>query len=258
MSAFIDSNPGFAKYGVRRTPRSWRAVRAWRRLTPSRSRRPWPLFVWAAIAVTLCFRCHQDMAVLCLFGVATYARPSELLGLRRKDTIPPVRGVSRYDALLLAPEETGALTKTGESDDSVLLDCAWMPWLNQLASLLLGQTPANEELVFSFDYPTFCSEFRAALAELEMSHLGVVPFAWRHSGPAIDRAQNRRTLLEVQKRRRWKQAKSVARYEKAGRLGMSVRELMSEQMAYCEICERHLGDVICGRRTPLHRFPDVA
>ena len=257
MSAFIDSNPTFAKYGVRRTPRAWRAVRAWRRLTPSRSRRPWPLFVWAAIAVTLCFRGHQDMAVLCLFGVATYARPSELLGLRRKDIIPPVRGVSRYGALLLAPEETGARTKTGESDDSVLLDCAWMTWLDQLASLLLRQTPADADLVFSFDYPTFCSEFRSALEELEMSHLGVVPYAWRHSGPSIDRAQNRRTLLEVQKRGRWKQAKSVARYEKAGRLGMSVRELTSEQMAYCEICERHLGDFICGRRTPLHRFRDV-
>ena len=60
--------------------------------------------------MTLCFRGHQDMAVLCLFGVSTYARPSELLGLRRKDVIPPVRGVSRYGALLLAPEETGALT----------------------------------------------------------------------------------------------------------------------------------------------------
>ena len=38
---------------------------------------------------------------------------------------------------------------------------------------------------------------------------------------------------------------------------MSVRELTSEQMAYCEICEKHLGDFICGRRTPLHRFRDV-
>ena len=83
-------------------------------------------------------------------------------------------------------------------------------------SLPLGQTQANEELAFSFDYPTFCLEFRAALTELEMSHLGVLPYAWRHSGPSIHRAQNRRALLEVQKRGRWKQAKSVARYEKAG------------------------------------------
>ena len=85
----------------------------------------------------------------------------------------------------------------------------------------------------------------------------MLPYAWHHSGPSIDRAQNRRTLAEVQKRGRWKHAKSVARYEKAGRLGMSVRELTSEQMAYCEICERHLGDFICGRRTPLHRFRGV-
>ena len=91
-----------------------------------------------------------------------------------------------------------------------------------------------------------------------MRHLNIGPYAWRHSGPSIDRAQNRRSLQEVQKRGRWKQMKSVNRYEKAGRLGMSVQELTSEQLAYCELAERHLGDFICGRRSPLHRFRHVA
>ena len=50
-----------------------------------------------------------------------------------------------------------------------------MTWLDQLAFLVLRQTPADADLVFSFDYPTFCSEFRSALEELEMTHLGVVP-----------------------------------------------------------------------------------
>ena len=91
-----------------------------------------------------------------------------------------------------------------------------------------------------------------------MSHLGVVSYARRHSGPSIDRAQGRRSLQEVQKRGRWRQPKSVNRYEKAGRLGMSVRALASEQLVFCKHAERHLGDFICGRRTPLHRFRHVA
>ena len=77
MSAFIDSNPAFGKYGTRRVPRSWRSVRAWRRLTPSRSRRPFPLMIWAAIAVTLALRGQPDMAKFLLLGFGTYARPSE-------------------------------------------------------------------------------------------------------------------------------------------------------------------------------------
>ena len=128
MSGFIDSNPSFVKYGTRRTPRAWRAVRAWRRLTPSRSRKPWPLMIGAAIAVTLALRQQPDMAKFLLLGLGTYARPSELLGLRKQDVIPPVRGMSKYGAIIIAPEDVGQTTKTGETNDSVLLDCSWMPW----------------------------------------------------------------------------------------------------------------------------------
>ena len=149
-------------------------------------------------------------------------------------------------------------TKTGQTDDSVLFDCSWMPWLDQIAAELSQPTSGSSESVFSFDDPSFCAEFNDALAELDMTRLAVVPCAWRHSGPSIDRSQNRRTLAEGQKRGRWKQPRSVARYEKAGRLAMSIRDLTSEQIAYCEMCDRHLDDFICGRRTPLHRFRHVA
>ena len=91
-----------------------------------------------------------------------------------------------------------------------------------------------------------------------MSLLGVVPYTWRHSAPSIDRAQRRRSLQEVKKRGWWRQPKSVNRYEKAGRLGMSVRELASEQVAFREHDEPHLGYFICGCRTPLLRFRQVA
>jgi len=216
------------------------------------------MMIWSAIAVTLALRGQPDMAKLLLLGLGTYARPSELLGLRKQDVIPPVRGMSRYGAIIIAPEDVGVTTKTGETDDSVLLDCSWMPWLHTVAESLSQARASGSENLFDFDYPTFCGEFNDALAELDMTRLGVVPYAWRHSGPSIDRAQNRRTLAEVQKRGRWKQQKSVARYEKAGRLGMTIRDLTSEQVAFCEMCDRHLGDFICGRRTPLRRFRDVA
>ena len=63
--------------------------------------------------------------------------------------------MSRYESLLIAPGEIGATTKTGESDDSVLLDCAWMPWLDHLASELSRQRPNATIPVFDFDYPAF-------------------------------------------------------------------------------------------------------
>ena len=201
--------------------------------------------IWAAIAVTLVYRGQPDMAKFMLLDLATYARPSQLLGLRCQDVIPPVRGVSKYGALLIAPEEIDMTTNTGQTDDSVLLHCSWMPWLDQITAELSQPTSGPSESVFSFDYPTFCAEFNDALAELDMTRLAVVPYAWRHSAPSIDRDRNRMTLAEVQKRGRWKQPRSVARYEKAGRLGMSIRDLTPEQIAYCEMCDRHLGDFMC-------------
>ena len=210
--------------------------------------------LWAAIAVTLTFQGHRDMAVFMLMGLGTYARPSELLGLRQKDLIPPVRGVSKFGSLLIAPEEIGATTKTGESDDSVLLDCAWMPWLDRLVSELHSRNRHQSSAVFDFDYPEFCAAFQGAVAELSMTHLNIVPYAWRHSGPSIDRARNLRSLQEVQKRGRWRQAKSVNRYEKAGRLGMSIQELTSAQSAYCELAERHLEATIFRLPSPLSRY----
>ena len=167
---------------------------------------------------------------------------------------PPVRGVSKFGSLLIAPEEIGATTKTGESDDSVLLDCAWMPWLHRLVSELHSRNRHQSSAVFDFDYPEFCAAFQGAVAELSMTHLNIVPYAWRHSGPSIDRARNLRSLQEVQKRGRWRQAKSVNRYEKAGRLGMGIQELTSAQRAYCELAERHLEATIFGLPSPLSRF----
>ena len=198
------------------------------------------------------------MATMVLLGVGTYARPSELLGLRKKDVIPPVRGMSRYGALMIAAEDTGLTMKTGEIDDSILLDCSWMPFLHTIALNLSKARESPLHRLLRFDYPAFVAEFNDALSELDMTRLNIIPYSWRHSGPSLDRAGNHRTLAEVQKRGRWKQMRSVARYEKAGRIGLGVRDLTSAQIAYCETCARHLEDFACGRRSPLCRYRDVA
>ena len=44
---------GFAQDAYLTLPRSLRALRGWKRLTPARSRRPHPLKTWFAVAVLL-------------------------------------------------------------------------------------------------------------------------------------------------------------------------------------------------------------
>ena len=67
--------PEFSKTGRRTTPRAWRCLGGWRRLCPSRSRRPYPLPVRAAMANELTRQWYMLMAVALPLGLKKYLRP---------------------------------------------------------------------------------------------------------------------------------------------------------------------------------------
>ena len=87
-------------------------------------------------------------------------------------------------------------SKTVEFDDSVAIDSKYMkPWAPALCAQLKKGKP--EQPLWDFDYTHF-------------SNMSLTPYQLRHSGPSIGRAADTRSLLEVQKRGRWKSFKSVA------------------------------------------------
>ena len=92
LAGLLHFAPEWGKFGHRTIPRAWRALRGWRRRCPSRSRRPWPLEVWAALAWKLAQKGHWSMALYTLLLVCTYMRPGEALQLRRGDLVPPATG----------------------------------------------------------------------------------------------------------------------------------------------------------------------
>ena len=110
----------------------------------------------------------------------------------------------------------------------------------------LKQQPATAPLR-DFQYGEYLGAFRQASQNLG---LDLSPYQTRHSGPSIDRARNWRSLYEVQKRGNWKTYKSVARYEKAGRLSLSYQSLPRSLQVYTDLCEQCLGDVLLNRRPP--------
>ena len=95
LCAVIDRLPEFSKGGSRSLPRAWKCVKGWRRLTPGRSRRAWPWAYWAGMAAQMAKQGELIMAVFLLVAVSTYARPSELLALRRADLHPTSPGISK-------------------------------------------------------------------------------------------------------------------------------------------------------------------
>ena len=153
------------------------------------------------------------MGVWLLIGLSAYLRPHENFGLRRQDLLRPSSSLHSW-SLLLAPSESGRVTKTGHTDDSVPLDSKWASWMSPLLETLKAGPP--QDPLWDFSYPSLVHEFRVVADLLQLHDL--VPYQLRHSGASLDRATAARPLDEVRKRGRWLAAKSVARYEKSARL----------------------------------------
>lgn len=245
--AFLDSSLG--RNGARKIPRSWRALKGWMIKTPPRSRLPQPWMLWCGIMADLSQRGFRGMAVMLLLMVTCYLRPSDAMRMRHGDVVPPAHGVSRYWSLLLHRAEHGITSKTKTVDDSLLLDTpSTQPWIATIARVL--RQGKESDFIWTFSYPDFTREFGRSVKRLGIEH-SVVPYMARHSGPSIDRVTGLRDLMEIQKRGRWLQFKSVQRYEKHARLAEVTNSLSAATAAYMMAAEVHLEAVLLHRLPPL-------
>lgn len=237
--------PQYGKYGAKKLPRMWRAIRGFRKLTPGKTRKALPLSVWAALAVELKRQRRLRMALFLLLSVSSYARPSELLRMRLFSLVPPVANVCRNWSLLLSPEEGGIRTKVGEFDASIILNSPWsIPWAIRMFEMLKEGHPT--EPLWDFTYDEYTKEFNRAAEKLGLE---ITPYQTRHSGPSIDRARKLRSQQEVQRRGQWKSQSSVQRYEKSARLASNFEALPQALQTHCNQCEAELSEIMLGTRS---------
>ena len=245
-AAILHFHPEFGKLGDKSLPRTWRALRGFRKLTPGRSRLAYPLSIWSAMAAELKRQKRLRMAIFMLVAVSSYARPSELLRLKLFSLVRPQPGITESWALLLSPEERPERSKTGEYDTSIPLDSPWLlPWLPRLLKVMKEGYP--EDPLWDFSYQSYSGEFEKAAKKLGLE---VTPYQTRHSGPSIDRSRQYRTSAEVQKRGCWKSQASVHRYEKSARLAATFDQLPEELKLHARLCERNLSAIMLGTVAP--------
>ena len=232
--------PRFARHGVCGLPRAFRAMKGWRKVCPAKSRSPLALCVWAALANEMTRNLDRLECLYMLLSLIEYFRPREGLSVKRKHLLAPIRGVCSWWTIMLNPQEEGSVSKAGEMDDGIVMDCQWMPWIGAVLRPLKEGNP--DGYVFPFSYPSFLAKFNKAAATLNIK--GLVPYQWRHSGASIDASKRSRTILEIQQRGRWKSFKSVARYEKHGRLATSAQNLPRGLLETALSCEARLEDTV--------------
>ena len=164
-------------------------------------------------------------------------RPGKLLSLCRDSFLPPRAGSDQW-AILLYPQHRPARSKTATSDDTILLDSPRTPWFKRLIAAVAGTTT---EKAFPLEYIEFASQVSQAAQKIGV-HL--VPYQARHSGASIDAANGIRSIQAIQKRGRWASKRSVLRYEKAGRLQDTWRDLSAGQKDHFRRCAESLRTVL--------------
>ena len=250
LASWMHLHPHYGKFGAKKVPRAWRALKGWRKLTPGRSRAAHSLPVWCGVACRLIAKGFLRMAIFLLLSLCSYARPSAMAQLLKAGAVKPVMGITAHWALLLNPQEHGVPSKTGDFDVSIMLDSPFvLTWINPVMEAITKGNP--EDGLWDFTYPQYTKEFGLVVKELGM-HL--VPYQTRHSGPSIDRSRKWRSQAEVQKRGGWKAFKSVMRYEKHARLALEFNKLGFDLQAHLRECEALLEDVVLGKK-PAPRLP---
>lgn len=164
-----------------------------------------------------------------------YLRRGEVTQLRVKDLVPPVlggsKGLERWSVILHPLEEENP-SKTMEFDETLLFDLDDMVFIAEAVHRLMKLgTRSKEELVFSRTVAQLRAKMEQASSRLGLEALSSPhPYRLRHGGASFDFQTRSRSLLEIQRRGRWKSYSSVRRYEKGGRVSQLLQSLPKDAL----------------------------
>ena len=140
-------------------------------------------------------------------------------------------------SILLFPEHLGKPSKTMQFGDSVEMDDSRIKFLIPLLAAMSSELDVSS--AWSFAYPDYFQLFKRVVTE--MGYPSGVPYRARHSGPSTDLADGTRSLAEAQRRSRWAQASSLARYERRARLAAEWMKLSLRTRSMCQAAASPLG-----------------
>ena len=118
----------------------------------------------------------------------------------------------RRGTIHLNPLSLGKRSKTGELDESVMIQ---RPWLARCVAQWAASRRQQEPL-FAIDLATMRGHFLQAAAAAGMRGMKPVLYMGRHSGASLMILEKAGTLVEVKQRGRWRSDASIRRYEKSG------------------------------------------
>ena len=194
---------------------------------------------------------REDLAVLLMLMMECYCRPGEPLRIRCCDMVEgdsSQRGLQAA-AILLHPFECGIPSKNQEYDQTVLLDLPRHAALTTaLVRMARGRHP--HALLFERAPPTLRPIMNKLAEALLLEGLGAPhPYRLRHTGASHDFVSKARTLEQIQKKGRWRDPRSLRKYEHGGRMNELLQRLSPEQRAHARSCDALLPSVFLRQRS---------
>ena len=250
LAAVKFSMPEYSKWGALCLPRATQALAGWRKRNPPRSRLPLPWEAFAAILVWLVKEKGEvDLALCLLLAYHAYLRPIELFSFRVWQLVAPIsksRSAARW-TLVLHPREHNVSSKTGAYDQSLVL--ADVELYKPLAPLLhrLRRDRNPDEPLVRMPRPKVLKLLAEGAKAVGVGALAPVLHSLRHGGPSTDVALGLRGLTEVMKRGCWQSLRSVARYERGGRVAEQLSRLPQHVVASLLVAERSLWTILASR-----------
>ena len=196
---------------------SKQSLSGWRKQCPGDMRIPVPeefIYDFAFHALDLG---RPDIAMLMMVQYDGFLRPSEAVGLTVEHVVKPQGKRYPHWGLIIAPSTLKQMTKTGKTDDSILLgDQRHNQWLKECLRLWMNGVVAEvfPDITLA-SLERFC---KTASSQLGYQTVCLLPHVVRHSAASNSFYHKRRQLPEIMKRGRWTAKSSVARYEKAALL----------------------------------------
>lgn len=189
------------------------SLAGWRKQQPGNMRVPVPEEYVFDLAMHALDQQRFDIAMALILQYDGYLRPSECLSLTVEHVSRPQGRKYPHWALIIAPSSLDQVTKTGKSDDSILIgDRPHNRWI--CACLAAYMEGVEHQLFPALNLAMLERWCKQSCRDLQYKTDCISPHIMRHAGPSNDSYHQRRSLTDIQKRGRWAAKSSVSRYEK--------------------------------------------
>ena len=131
----------------------------------------------------------------------------------------------RVWSVILHPQEQGSPSKTGEFDETLLLDNPEFVWMGAMLTLMKAKVHPSQRLV-SLTYQSLAHLFQVAAMAVNLQALGPpTMYQCRHGGASHEIMTQARTIPAIKHRGRWRTDAALRRYEKGGRITQQIKKL---------------------------------